>query len=119
MQDEHGEIYAVWTGASQDIRTMPQHTHLGGFGGGAFKPKDGVDNGEPQVFLKLKDDRDFLEYESFTDTKEIKTSTVYAMFVDAEKNGHATFGLTFHTLAKKNGMEGWDLKRVKARGYLK
>ena len=119
MQDDHGEIYAVWTGASQDIRTMPQHTHLGGFGGGAFKTKDQVEDGDMHVFLKLKDDRDFVEYESFNDTKEIKTGTVYAMFVDAEKNGHATFGLTFHTLAKKNGMEGWDLTRVKARGCLK
>jgi hypothetical protein len=40
MQDDHVEIYAVWTGTEEENRTMPQHMHLGGFGGGAFKPQD-------------------------------------------------------------------------------
>jgi hypothetical protein len=119
MQDEHGEIYAVWTGASQDIRTMPQHTHLGGFGGGAFKSQDQLRGDEQRLWLKFQNDRDVVEYESFTSAKDIKTATLYGMFVDAEKNGRATFGFAFHNLTKKNGMEGWDLKRVKARGYLK
>ena len=119
MQDDHGEIYAVWTRTEEEHRTMPQHMHLGGFGGGAFKSQDQLRGDDQRLWLKFQNDRDLVEYESFATAKDIKTSSLYSMFVDAEKNGHATFGFAFHNLTKKNGMEGWELTRVKARGCLK
>ena len=98
---------------------MPQHMHLGGFGGGAFKSQDQLRGDDQRLWLKFQNDRDLVEYESFATAKDIKTASLCGMFVDAEKNGHATFGFAFHNLTKKNGMEGWELTRVKARGCLK
>ena len=86
----------------------------GGYGGGKFKANDQVKEGDKTIKLWFPEgDKTEVEYESFAKATDIKRATIYAMCIDAERNGHVTFDIAFHGLKRKTGAEGWEISRVK------